>query len=138
MAATHRLDLTGGFRLLRVGGDEIRLSGKKARALLAILALSPGSSASRAKLRGLLWGERGEQQAADSLRQQLAQLRKELGPAANAILAVHDDQIGLVEEGVDIDVKTFKDAIARGDVAGASQRYRGQLLDGPRSRRSSF
>ena len=61
MAATHRLDLTGGFRLLRVGGDEIRLSGKKARALLAILALSPGSSASRAKLRGLLWGERGEQ-----------------------------------------------------------------------------
>ncbi len=130
MAATHRLDLTGGFRLLRVGGDEIRLSGKKARALLAILALSPGSSASRAKLRGLLWGERGEQQAADSLRQQLAQLRKELGPAANAILAVHDDQIGLVEEGVDIDVKTFKDAIARGDVAGASQRYRGQLLDG--------
>jgi len=58
-----RLELLGGFRLTEAGGCEVRLSGRKGRALLAILALSPGLSATRARLKGLLWGSRGEQQA---------------------------------------------------------------------------
>ena len=115
MTAVHQLDLTGGFRLIGAHGGEIRLSGRKGRALLAIVALSPGLSVSRARLRSLLWAERGEQQAADSLRQQLAVLRKELGPAADAILIMHDDQIGLVDRAIDIDVKAIGDAMeARG------------------------
>jgi DNA-binding SARP family transcriptional activator len=73
-----RLELLGGFRLTGADGREIRLSGRKARSLLAILALSPGLSATRTRLKGLLWGSRGEQQAGDSLRQILVALRKEL------------------------------------------------------------
>lgn len=130
MTVAYRLELTGGFRLISADGSEIRISGRKGRALVAIVASSLGLSVSRAKLIGLLWGDRGEQQAADSLRQQLALLRKDLAPGADAILAIHDDQVGLAEQAIDIDVKAIREAMVRGDIAEASRRYGGQLLEG--------
>src|SRR5262245_36580800 len=59
----------------------IRLSTRKAGALLAFLAMSPDQTASREELATLLWGDCSEQQARQSLRQALALLRKELGDA---------------------------------------------------------
>jgi DNA-binding SARP family transcriptional activator len=64
----------------------IAISAKKNRALLAVLALSPGMTATRERLAGLLWGDRPDEQARSSLRQSLAALRKELGDADEALL----------------------------------------------------
>lgn len=129
---THRarLELLGGFCLSGADGREIRLSGRKARALLAILALSPSLSATRARLKGLLWGSRGEQQAGDSLRQMLVALRKELSNIGSRTLIVRDDHVGLDPLSIDVDVATFDDAERQGDLATAAALYRGPLLDG--------
>ena len=87
MAARHennrpvKLQLFGEFSLSGSDGNPIAVTSKKNRALLAILALSPGLHATRERLAGLLWGEHGEDQARSSFRQSLAVLRKELGEA---------------------------------------------------------
>ena len=121
-----QLALTGGFALTAADGAEIRVSGKKARGLLAILAMSPGLSATRARLRSLLWSDRGEAQAGDSLRQLLTVLRKELANQACDILHIRDDHVGLRAEMLSIDAGE----IARLPAPAAASLYRGPLLDG--------
>jgi DNA-binding SARP family transcriptional activator len=44
-------------------GGVVSITGKKNRALLAILALSPGQKMTRERLAALLWGDRSEEQA---------------------------------------------------------------------------
>lgn len=95
MTDIAKLELSGGFRLTTADGRDVPVSSRKARGLLAILALSPGQSATRARLRGLLWSDRGEQQAGDSLRQLLATLRKELAEAGLDIIQSRDDTLTL-------------------------------------------
>ena len=67
--AKVNLALLGGLRLQTDPGEPIPLSTKKAGALLAYLALHPGRARARPKLAALLWGNRTEVQARDSLRQ---------------------------------------------------------------------
>ncbi len=50
-------------------------SGRKDRALLGFLALSPGVTYSRERPAALLWSDSGERQARDSLKQALLRLR---------------------------------------------------------------
>jgi tetratricopeptide (TPR) repeat protein len=71
-----RLHCWGDFALFDGDtGADLRPRGRKARALLAYLALHPGKAISREKLTGLLWSERGEEQARASLRQTLSEVR---------------------------------------------------------------
>ena len=121
-----QLALTGGFELTAAGGGQIRVSGKKAKGLLAIVAMSPGHSATRARIRSLLWSERGEAQAGDSLRQLLTVLRKELADQDCGILHIRDDQLGLHAAMLSIDVGE----IAKLPAQAAASIYRGPLLDG--------
>ena len=74
-----RLSIFGRFRAADALGNEIPIKSKKARALLAYLALPPGKERSREEVMALLWSERGDEQARSSLRQALSGLRKELG-----------------------------------------------------------
>lgn len=67
--AKVNLALLGGFRLQTDSGEPVPLSTKKAGALLAYLALHSGQAQPRPKLAALLWGDRSEVQARDSLRQ---------------------------------------------------------------------
>src|SRR5436190_14325761 len=67
--AVLKLQLLGGFKMMREAGREIVISARKGRALLAMLAVSPSGSVSREKLAALLWSDRGEEQARSSLRQ---------------------------------------------------------------------
>ena len=60
-------------------GHPTRLSTRKATALLAVLALRPGAVLARERLCGLLWSRSAPEQARASLRQALAQLRRDLG-----------------------------------------------------------
>jgi TolB-like protein len=64
----HKLQLMGAF------AAAASLS-RKARALLAYLALHPDTPVPRERLCGMLWSERGEDQARGSLRQCLRELR---------------------------------------------------------------
>jgi tetratricopeptide (TPR) repeat protein len=75
-AERTRLSCWGDFALVdEKTGADLRPRGRKARALLAYLALHPGKAISREKLTGLLWSERAEEQARASLRQTLFELR---------------------------------------------------------------
>src|SRR5262249_40325398 len=70
------LRVLGGFELRDAEGRDLSPSGKKQRALVARLALSPGAAWSRERLTALLWGDRDEEQARGSLRQTLVELRR--------------------------------------------------------------
>ncbi len=91
MAVLH-INLLGGFEARLASGAALSLKGRKTQALVAYLALSPGQPRSREELVGLLWGDRGEEQARSSLRQSLSELRKALGEADHSPLIATGSQ----------------------------------------------
>lgn len=128
-----RLDLAllGPFSATGPADAAITISAKKNRALLAILALSPGMTATRERLAGLLWGDRPDEQARSSLRQSLAALRKELGDPDETILQVQDDTVRLCATTVGLDVAAFLKSGQVEEVEPlreAARLYRGELL----------
>src|SRR5438105_13647785 len=102
-----RLVLLGGFHARQPSGDTLSLPTKKARALLAYLALRPGQAHPRDKLATLLWGDSADAQARTSLRQALAALRKAVA-AIPAALVVDGRTVGLDPASVEIDVGRFE------------------------------
>lgn len=70
-----RVKVLDGFALEDLSGKHISVANRKACALLAYLALSQSPTESRERLAGLLWSDRGEEQARASLRQCVKQLR---------------------------------------------------------------
>jgi adenylate cyclase len=138
-----RLDLVllGRFSATGPAGIARTISAKKNRALLAVLALSPGMAATRERLAGLLWGDRPDEQARSSLRQSLAALRKELGDADEAILQVKDDTVRLCANTVGVDVAAFLQAghaIEIEPLRDAARLYRGELLSDFGNREEGF
>ena len=135
------LRLFGGFDARLPSGPGISVTTKKGRALLAYLALAPGSFQAREKLATLLWGGASDQQARASLRQSIAGLRQALkGPATRALVAdVH--MVSLVQGSVTVDVLEFERLVAAGsptDLERAAALYRGDLLDGTTVNESAF
>jgi len=128
-----RLDLIGGLRISSSAGAPVALSAKKARALLAFLALHAGQPQSRDKLAALLWEDRDEAQARTSLRQALAAVRKALADADADIVAADAESVSLPAADVSVDVIDLQNAVADGaaerleDLAQAAP---GALLDG--------
>ena len=131
MGSRFTLRLLGGFALDR-GGETVAVSSRKSRALLAYLALQPDRAHSREKLATLLWGDRFDKQARQSLRQAITVLRKELGAASeNEVLLGDRDQLAVDAAAVTSDVQEFRAALASGTPAGlrrALDLYRGDLL----------
>ena len=126
-----RLGLLGTVSLTLGDGREIEISSKKNRALLAFLALAPGHQATRERLCGLLWSDRGEEQARGSLRQSLAVLRKELGEADTLVLNTHDDVVALRPAALSIDAVEIAQLAATNDVESlrrGAALWRGELL----------
>src|SRR5215469_7313533 len=106
--ASAELALFGGFQARRATGEAIMVPGQKDRALLAILALSPGVAHSRDKLAGLLWSDRGDQQARDSLKHTLGRLRQCFQPVEPPPIFVDRQSVRLDSSGLDIDVVNFQ------------------------------
>jgi DNA-binding SARP family transcriptional activator/TolB-like protein len=86
------ISLLGRFEL-RVGGREMAAIPRKARALLAYLAMQDGRPVPREAMADLLWTDRGAEQARHSLRQTLLVLRRELRGAGGEV--IHNDDRGL-------------------------------------------
>ena len=130
--ATLDLFLLGGFGLASESGTAIALPAKKARALLAYLALHSGRAVPRDKLAALFWGERGDPQARASLRQTLSSIRKARSES-DPWLLLSDTETVAIAPTVVTDVATFESLVADGDtesLARAATLYRGHLLDG--------
>ncbi len=88
-----RLSTFGNFALCAPNGSIVTGLSRKARGLIAFLALS-SRSASRDALAGLLWSDRGADQARASLRQACYELRHAL-PEHDALLKVCRDDVAL-------------------------------------------
>jgi DNA-binding SARP family transcriptional activator len=130
---TLSLELLGGFRLQTHAREPVLLPSKKARALLAYLALQPGQAHVRAKLAALLWGDFGDAQARDSLRQTLSLVRKALSEDHAEALMAQADAIVFQPAGFTIDAVAFEHLAGQSEpenLASAVELYRGDLLDG--------
>jgi DNA-binding SARP family transcriptional activator/predicted ATPase len=131
--AKGNLALLGGFRLQRDTGEPIPLSTRKAGALLAYLALLPRRAHARAKLAALLWGDRSEGQARDSLRQALSLLRKALSGVDPHALLTHEDTISFEPTALNTDAILFERLAAEEGAETLEQAiklYRGEFLEG--------
>lgn len=98
------LRLLGSFGCADASGRLLSLTGRRARAILAYLAIDPHHTATRDKLCGLFWADRSEAQARSSLRQCLLELRTALGPTAESVLTTTRSEVALVPGSVRSDV----------------------------------
>ena len=138
--ASLQLVLLGGFQA-RALGQEIDVPGRKERALLSYLALPAGEARSRDKLAGLLWSDRGDTQARESLKQVVFKLRKLLDCVQPAPLLADREFVTLERAAVTVDVTEFERLIGEGSLeslARAIALYRGELLDGLDLRDAAF
>jgi TolB-like protein/DNA-binding SARP family transcriptional activator len=106
-----RLRLVGAFRLTAPSGAPVEISSRRARGLLAYLAIAPEHTATRERLCGLLWSDRGEAQARASLRQCLLELRGLLTVARFDLLAVDRESISLRATDLVVDLAEIEQAL---------------------------
>ncbi len=135
------LSLLGGYAGRCGSGRPLAPPTRKAWALLAYLALNAGRPVSRERLATLLWGERFDEQARQSLRQTLYELRGALDAAAAARLVATRDAITLEAAGLEVDAARFEALVANGDaaaLAAADALYRGPLLAGLETSEAAF
>lgn len=123
-----RLRVLGGFDLQPGQGQAVIPIGRKVRALLACLALSPGKAWPRERLMALLWSDRGEEQARASLRQALAEMRRALGEPSP--VRTEQDAVSLDPALLDVDALAFERLAQAGRWEEAAALYGGPLLDG--------
>ncbi|MFL5831839.1 MAG: ATP-binding protein [Solirubrobacteraceae bacterium] len=120
--------LAGGLQL-RV--DDAELSppaSKRARAVLAYLALNPGPH-SRARLAARFWPDVLDQSARASLRVALTEVRQALGAAAPYLVATRDT-VALDGPELDVDTRAFQEALDASDPLTALQACSAAILDG--------
>lgn len=140
-----RVELLGGFRVSvgprTIGEDGWRL--RKARSLVALLALEPYHRMHRGRLMDLLWPELDAGAAANNLRYALHVARRTLEPvpaAASHYLCLRGELLALCSGGqLRVDVEAFERAAAtarrlREPAAyrAAIELYAGELLPGDR------
>ena len=138
-----------GVRIVLLGGFEVRVDGvrvdakkwrlRKAKALVAMLALAPGQRRHRDEVLDRLWPDLDEAAAARNLHQTLYVARRALagvGSATDGLLVIRGERVALDDTGaVDVDVLEFErsavTALESGDEAAlraAAEHYGGDLL----------
>ncbi|HSD32360.1 MAG TPA: AAA family ATPase, partial [Gemmatimonadales bacterium] len=96
-------------------------------ALLIYLACSPKRSRTREHLTGLLWPDKAEEKARQSLREALSKIRAAVGEAGVETVG---DQVRLVAGAVRLDTDRFQSLAAAGDWEGAAAIVTGAFLEG--------
>lgn len=99
--------MIGMFEVRDESGLDRTPRGAKARAILAMLARTPGHSRPRRWLEQRLWSDRGPEQASGSLRQALTEVRKALGPLAWRVTS-NRDGVTLSEFQTDVTVEAAR------------------------------
>ncbi|HEY3099613.1 MAG TPA: AAA family ATPase [Methylomirabilota bacterium] len=139
--AKLKIFLLGGFRAESDSRPRITVTRRKGQALLALLALRPGSGYPREALTALLWPESSDEEARHSLRQELHELRRALATAKTRALVVDGERIALDPDAVEVDVVKFERLAADASpeaLKRAAALYEGDLLVGVGVRESAF
>ena len=139
--AVAELTMLGGFGIRAASDAAAKLLGQKEKALLAFLALPPGVPHSREKLASLLWSDRGDPQARDSLKHALTRLRQCLQRAGPSAIIADRQSVKLDPAAVSTDVAAFERLLGGGSSDAIEQGialYRGDLLDGISIRDAAF
>ncbi len=108
-----RLRLIGQMEAWTLASESILPTGRKTRALFAILALSAPRPVLRGRLAELLWSRRPDEQARASLRQEIHRLLEALDPVGSQVLAISRDHLAVRPGAVWVDV----DEVLRTSVA---------------------
>jgi DNA-binding SARP family transcriptional activator len=135
--SSHTSGVEGGARLTvrLLGGVEIILDGRRVRALnslrlqrfLALLALRRDLQP-RSRLAFELWPDSDERQARTNLRKLLHEFRNSL-PDSGEFVEIDNEIVRWIPTGpADVDVLTFREALAAGDLELAARVYSGDLL----------
>jgi pimeloyl-ACP methyl ester carboxylesterase/DNA-binding SARP family transcriptional activator len=117
----------GGFGV-RVGGQDVPLTAwgsRQARQLCKRLAVSAGQPVSRDELIDMLWPDEVD---ATRLGARLSVLLSHVRRVLGGGLVSDRGAVRLDLSTVDLDLRTFHDALARGDDAAAVAAHRGQVL----------
>ena len=100
-----RLRLIGQMEAWTLNSQSILPTGRKTRAVLAVLALSASRPVLRGRLAELLWSRRPDDQARASLRQEIHRLADALGAAGSHALVVTRDHMALRPGATWVDVE---------------------------------
>ncbi len=98
-----RIGLFGQMHVADGAGRSMLPSTRKARAVLAVLALASPRPVLRAQLTGLLWSRREREQARASLRQAVYELQDALKPTGVGLLEAGREALALRDAGVWVD-----------------------------------
>lgn len=123
------MTLLGDFSVADADGNVLSLPTRKSVALLAYLAVQMDRPQPRERLKAMLWSDRDEQRARQSLNHALLSIRRLSGPDAPALLDSNGEQVTLRGEAVDIDVVRMR-ALLDSRPMEAAALYSGPFLDG--------
>lgn len=118
---------------IEIDGTPVVIASKKARALLGYLVQRGGTDVARSTITGLLWGERGEEQARASLRQTLSELRSALAKSKQYPIKASNESITWISGAAWIDVKELESAAQVDDdeaLREAALLIRGEFMEG--------
>ncbi|MDP7546058.1 MAG: BTAD domain-containing putative transcriptional regulator [Alphaproteobacteria bacterium] len=121
------LKLFGEVKLIHGADGDIALP-RKTQMLLAYLASNSEQHITRDKLAGLLWADRGEEQARHSLRQCLFTLAKSIGDDAGSLINADRHSISLNPDVVEVDIWSFERLLAQ-DTPDAMRQAAAQHVD---------
>jgi TolB-like protein/predicted Zn-dependent protease len=128
-----RLKLLGQFECLSDAGTPLTLQTRKAEVLLAFLALEPGVRHPRDRLINLLWSDRSEEQARNSLRQSLSAIKKPLASLKTMPLSIDRTTVLLDADLIEVDALKFEQLasqIESTSLSAAAALYTGEFLEG--------
>jgi len=131
--ACTMLRLFGAFTIEVNAGRTLAIAvrSRKARALIAYLAMAPDGRASREELATLFWGDTPDAQARHSLRQCVMSLRQDLHLVAPDLLDADRDVIELRMDALAVDARELVSLAASADadaLARAAELWRGPFL----------
>jgi TolB-like protein len=132
LTVTLKLSLLGRFEARLPSGEVFSLPTRKTEALLAYLALVPGPH-SRDHLSNLLWSDRSDQQARNSLRQALNALKKLFDNLEQLPLQIELTDVNLASQSIEIDAAKLEELVEERTPQAAAQAiklYRGEFLEG--------
>ena len=116
--------LFGTFEVRDEKGMDRRPKLMKARAIVAVLAATPGHRRSRCWLQALLWADRQPAQAMSSLRTGLTDIRRHFGEYADCLLTDHSEialDPNLVRTDLDQPYARNRELLEGFDVANATE-----------------
>ena len=119
--------------IIEIDGTSVVIASKKARASLGYLVQRGGTVVARSTITGLLWSERGEEQARASLRQTLSELRAALANASPPPISANNESVTWATEAAWIDTQEFEKALVSPDddvLRNSVRLCRGEFMEG--------